>query len=56
MTKDRSSTSLHLLDMMVTIRMNRRFMAHVRTTKYNGDINMIRGLGKIGQDNGDDLW
>jgi len=55
MTKDRSSTSLNLLDMMVTIRMNRTFMARVRKTKYYGSINIIRGLSKIGKVNSDDL-
>ena len=56
MTKDRSSTSMHLLDMMVTIRMNRTFMAHVRETKYKNNINIIRGLSEIGNEAIDDLW
>ena len=55
-TKDRSSTCLHLVDMMVTIRMNRTFMEHVRKTKYKDDINMIPGLSEIGKDNNDNLW
>ena len=56
MTKDRSSTSMHLLDMMVTIRMNRTFMAHVRETKCKNNINIIRGLSEIGNEAIDDLW
>ena len=55
MTKDRSTTSMHLLDMMVTIRMNRTFMARVRKTKYKSNINMICGLSEIGNEKIDDL-
>ena len=63
MTKDWSSTSsMHLLDMIVTTRMNRTlFMEHdVRDTKYKGNINIIHdGLWvkklERGQNN-DDLW
>ena len=47
---------MHLLDMMVTIRMNRTFMAHVRETKYKNNINIIRGLSEIGNEAIDDLW
>ena len=49
MVKDRSSTSLHLLDMMVTIIIKRTFMAHVvHEKKYKSNINMICGLGLDG--------
>ena len=59
MIKDRSSTSMHLLDMMVTIKMNRRFMEQVlRDLKYKDNINhiMIRGFSETGKENNDDLW
>ena len=56
LTKDRSSTDMHLLDMMVTIRMNRRFMEQVRESKYKDNVNMIRGFSETGKENDDDLW
>ena len=47
---------MHLLDMMVKIRMNRRFMEQVRESKYKDNVNMIRGFSETGKENDDDLW
>lgn len=46
-TKEKVSLDSSIIDKLVTLRMNRSFMAFVQSNKQKGNINLIAGLDKI---------
>ena len=57
-TEDIIRINSTLVDMLVTLRMNKRFMAFIRDTKYQGNIQPLPKMEDLDGDNDgtDELW
>merc|ERR1711971_1466321 len=57
-TEDTIRINITLVDMLVTLRMNKRFMDFIRDTKYQGNIQLLPKKEDLDGDNDgkDELW
>ena len=55
-TKNVVSTDPDFVDILVTLRMNEKFMAHVQKFKYKGKTHLIPDIENVINKSSDNLW
>ena len=57
-TEETIKTNPTLVDKLVTLRMNKRFMDYIKESKYRGNIQLVPKIGDLldGSNDSDELW